>query len=78
MNNGAALFICRALIGIIFKERRETDENTRFGNTCIEANPAIYASDGTLNYMPIFKVIIAVYLLYVAVLGRARYLKTSI
>ena len=41
----------------------------------LEANPSIYASDGTLNYMPIFKVIIAVYLLYVAVLGRGKILE---
>ena len=43
----------------------------------LEANPAIYASDGTLNYMPIFKVIIAVYLLYVAVLGRGKILENK-
>ena len=43
----------------------------------LEANPAIYAEDGTLNYMPIFKVIIAVYLLWRCWAG-ARYLKTSI
>ena len=43
----------------------------------LEANPAIYAEDGTLNYMPIFKVIIAVYLLYVAVLGRGKILENK-
>ena len=43
----------------------------------LEANPSIYASDGTLNYMPIFKVIIAVYLLYVAVLGRGKILENK-
>ena len=43
----------------------------------LEANPAIYASDGTLNYMPIFKIIIAVYLLYVAVLGRGKILENK-
>ena len=43
----------------------------------LEANPAIHASDGTLNYMPIFKVIIAVYLLYVAVLGRGKILENK-
>ena len=41
----------------------------------LEANPAVNASDGTLNYMPIFKIIIAVYLLYVAVLGRCKILE---
>lgn len=43
----------------------------------LEANPAIHASDGTLNYMPIFKIIIAVYLLYVAVLGRGKILENK-
>ena len=43
----------------------------------LEANPSIYASDGTLNYMPIFKVIIAVYLLYVAVQGRGKILENK-
>lgn len=43
----------------------------------LEANPSIYASDGTLNYMPIFKIIIAVYLLYVAVLGRGKILENK-
>ena len=43
----------------------------------LEANPAVYASDGTLNYMPIFKIIIAVYLLYVAVLGRGKILENK-
>ena len=40
----------------------------------LEANPALYSSDGGLNYMPIFKVIISLYLLYVAVLGRGKIL----
>lgn len=43
----------------------------------LEVNPSIYASDGTLNYMPIFKIIIAVYLLYVAVLGRGKILENK-
>lgn len=43
----------------------------------LEANPALYSSDGGLNYMPIFKVIISLYLLYVAVLGRGKILENK-
>lgn len=43
----------------------------------LEANPAIHAEDGTLNYMPIFKIIIALYLLYVAILGSGKILENK-
>ncbi len=43
----------------------------------MEANPALTTSDGSLNYMPIFKIIIALYLLYVAALGKGKILENK-
>ena len=43
----------------------------------METNPNLTANDGTLNYIPIFKLIIVLYLLYVAALGKGKILENK-
>lgn len=42
-----------------------------------DVESTLTASDGTLDYMPIFKVIIALYLLYVGALGKGKVLENK-